>query len=76
MIRALPRDQRAYAAVVLAVAPDRAILEYRYFAGGASAFRALPRDPRGYAAVVLAVAPTARSSSTVISRAMRRRPTA
>jgi hypothetical protein len=32
MIRALPRDERAYAAVVLAVAPDRAILEYRYFA--------------------------------------------
>jgi hypothetical protein len=32
MIRAIPRDPRAYAAVVLAVAPDHAILEYRYFA--------------------------------------------
>jgi hypothetical protein len=35
MLRALPRDQRAYAAMVIAVAPDRAILEYRYFAKGA-----------------------------------------
>src|SRR5262245_12631243 len=35
MIRALPHDERAYAALVLAVAPDRAILEYRYFARGA-----------------------------------------
>jgi len=34
MIRALPRSARAYAAMVLAVAPDRAILEYRYFARG------------------------------------------
>ena len=31
MIRAVPRGERAYAAMVLAVAPDRAILEYRYF---------------------------------------------
>jgi hypothetical protein len=34
MIRALPRGERAYAAMVLAVAPDHAILEYRYFARG------------------------------------------
>ena len=32
MIRAVPRSRRAYDAMVLAVAPDRAILEYRYFA--------------------------------------------
>jgi hypothetical protein len=31
MLRAVPRGERAYAAMVLAVAPDRAILEYRYF---------------------------------------------
>ena len=36
MIRAVPRGDRAYAAMVLAVASDRAILEYRYFARGAS----------------------------------------
>jgi hypothetical protein len=34
MIRALPRSDRAYAAMVLAVASDHAILEYRYFARG------------------------------------------
>ena len=32
MVRAVPRSARAYSAMVLAVAPDRAILEYRYFA--------------------------------------------
>jgi hypothetical protein len=31
MLRALPREERAYAAVVLAVAADHAILEHRYF---------------------------------------------
>lgn len=34
MLRAVPRGERAYAAMVLAIAPDRAILEYRYFARG------------------------------------------
>jgi len=38
--------------------------------------RALPRGQRAYAAVVLAVRPTAQSSSTAISRATRRHPTA
>jgi outer membrane lipoprotein-sorting protein len=35
IVRALPRDARAYAAMVLAIAADHAILEYRYFAAGA-----------------------------------------
>jgi hypothetical protein len=34
MIRAVPRTARAYSAMVLAIAPDRAILEYRYFQNG------------------------------------------
>jgi hypothetical protein len=46
MIRALPRDQRAYAAVVLAVASDRAILEYRYFANGAQTPYRVIETPR------------------------------
>ena len=36
IVRALPRDARAYAAMVLAIAADHAILEYRYFAAGAN----------------------------------------
>jgi hypothetical protein len=47
MIRAAPRDQRAYAAVVLAVAPDRAILEYRYFAADAEKPYRVIETPRG-----------------------------
>ncbi len=47
MLRAVPRDQRAYAAVVLAVAPDRAILEYRYFAPGAQTPYRVIETPRG-----------------------------
>ena len=46
MLRALPRGQRAYAAVVLAVAPDRAILEYRYFARDAQAPYRVIETPR------------------------------
>jgi hypothetical protein len=46
MIRALPRDERSYAAVVLAVAPDRAILEYRYFARGKDAPYRVIETPR------------------------------
>src|SRR5262245_11121143 len=46
MLRALPRDQRAYGAVVLAVAPDRAILEYRYYARGAEAPYRVIETPR------------------------------
>jgi hypothetical protein len=46
MIRARPRDQRAYAAMVLAVAPDRAILEYRYFADGAQTPYRVIETPR------------------------------
>ena len=46
MIRARPRDERAYAAVVLAVAPDRAILEYRYFARGAQTPYRVIETPR------------------------------
>src|SRR2546422_1563811 len=46
MLRASPRDRRAYAAVVLAVAPDRAILEYRYFARGAQAPYRVIETPR------------------------------
>ena len=41
MIRAVPRSERAYSAMVLAVAADRAILEYRYFARERAA---VPRD--------------------------------
>ena len=46
MIRALPRDERAYAAMVLAVAPDRAILEYRYFARDAQTPYRVIETPR------------------------------
>ena len=46
MIRARPRDQHAYAAMVVAVAPDRAILEYRYFADGAQTPYRVIETPR------------------------------
>jgi hypothetical protein len=46
MIRARPRDERAYDAMVLAVAPDRAILEYRYFAHGAQTPYRVIETPR------------------------------
>jgi len=46
MIRAVPRGERAYAAMVLAIAPDRAILEYRYFARGAKAPYRVIETPR------------------------------
>ncbi len=46
MIRALPRGERAYAAVVLAVAPDGAILEYRYFERGAQTPYRVIETPR------------------------------
>jgi hypothetical protein len=46
MIRALPRGERAYAAMVLAVASDRAILEYRYFARDASTPYRVIETPR------------------------------
>ncbi len=47
MLRALPRDERAYASMVVAVAPDHAILEYRYFKPeAATPYRVIetPRD--------------------------------
>jgi len=47
MIRARPRERRGYAAMVLAVAPDRAILEYRYFADGAQTPYRVIETPRG-----------------------------
>jgi hypothetical protein len=46
MIRAVPRGDRAYAAMVLAVASDRAILEYRYFARGAQTPYRVIETPR------------------------------
>jgi Outer membrane lipoprotein-sorting protein len=46
MIRAVPRGERAYTAMVLAVAPDRAILEYRYFARGAQTPYRVIETPR------------------------------
>jgi hypothetical protein len=46
MLRALPREERAYASVVLAVAADHAILEYRYFARDASAPYRVIETPR------------------------------
>ena len=46
MLRATPRDERAYAAVVLAVAPDHAILEYRYFARDAETPYRVIETPR------------------------------
>jgi len=47
LIRALPRDERGYGAVVFAVAEsDRAILEYRYFARGAEAPYRVIETPR------------------------------
>jgi hypothetical protein len=47
MIRALPSDDRGYAAVVFAVAEsDRAILEYRYFAAGAEVPYRVIETPR------------------------------
>jgi hypothetical protein len=46
MIRAVPRGDRAYAAMVLAVAPDRAILEYRYFARDAQTPYRVIETPR------------------------------
>ena len=46
MIRAVPRNARAYDAMVLAVAPDRAILEYRYFTRDAQAPYRVIETPR------------------------------
>ena len=46
MIRATPRGERAYAAMVLAVAPDRAILEYRYFKPDAASPYRVIETPR------------------------------
>jgi hypothetical protein len=46
MVRAVPRGERAYAAMVLAVAPDRAILEYRYFARDAQTPYRVIETPR------------------------------
>jgi len=46
MIRALPRSERAYSAMVLAVASDRAILEYRYFARDAQTPYRVIETPR------------------------------
>jgi hypothetical protein len=47
LIRALPRDERGYAAVVFVVADsDRAILEYRYFEPGADEPYRVIKTPR------------------------------
>ena len=46
MLRAAPREPRGYAAVVLAVAADRAILEYRYFARDAATPYRVIETPR------------------------------
>jgi len=46
MVRAVPRSARAYSAMVLAVAPDRAILEYRYFEDGAQTPYRVIETPR------------------------------
>jgi len=46
VLRALPREPRGYAAVVLAVAPDHAILEYRYFARDAATPYRVIETPR------------------------------
>ena len=46
MVRALPRGDRAYAAMVLAIAPDSAILEYRYFERGAQTPYRVIETPR------------------------------
>jgi hypothetical protein len=47
MLRATPKDERAYSAVVFAVAEsDRAILEYRYFESGATSPYRIISTPR------------------------------
>jgi len=46
IVRALPRDARAYAAMVLAIAADHAILEYRYFARDAQTPYRVIETPR------------------------------
>jgi hypothetical protein len=47
IVRALPKDERAYATVVLAIAEsDHAILEYRYFMAGATSPYRVITTPR------------------------------
>ena len=47
MLRAIPKDERAYATVVFAVAQtDNAILEYRYFEDGATTPYRIITTPR------------------------------